>query len=155
MIYHLFDSFRDLFEGQAYLHRKSNLGDFVAMHLYEDLHRLGRSEKYVARVDTGISVLNTQNLRQGIKARRGDGSFGEIVPNTDAIQDEGFAVHRGPIATIEIGVEVKNLDEGNDQANRPCDKRSEGTGPTLSVTRRKSDLRRRGWHQPGTVLYDL
>ena len=109
MIYHLFDSFRDLFEGQAYLHRKSNLGDFVAMHLYEDLHRLGRSKKYVARVDTGISVLNTQNLRQGIKARRGDGSFGEIVPNTDAIQDEGFAVHRGPIATIEIGVEVKIL----------------------------------------------
>lgn len=109
MNYRLLDSFRDLFEGQAYLHRKSNLGDFVAMHLYEDLHRLARSEKYVDRVNTGLSVLNTQNLRQGIKARRGDGSFGEIVPNTAAIQDEGFTVHRGSIATIEIGTEVKIL----------------------------------------------
>ena len=109
MIYRLLDSFQDLFEGQAYLHRKSNLGDFVAMHLYEDLHRLGRSEKYVDRVNTGISVLNTKNLRQGIKARRGDGSFGESVPNTAAMQDEGFVVRRGPIATIEIGIEVKIL----------------------------------------------
>ena len=109
MIYRLLDSFRGLFEGQSYLHRKSNLGDFVARHLYEDLHRLGRSEKYVDRVNTGISVLNTQNLRHGIKARRGDGSFGEIVPHANAIQDEGFVVRRGLIATIEIGIEVKIL----------------------------------------------
>ena len=109
MIYRLLDTFRDLFDGQAYLHRKSNLGDFVAMHLYEDLHQLGRSKKYVDRVDTGISVLNTRNQRQGIRARRGDGSFGEIVPNADTMEDEGFAVRRGPIATIEIGIEVKIL----------------------------------------------
>lgn len=79
------------------------------MHLYEDLHSLARSKKFVSRVDTGISVLNTQNRRQGIKARRGDGSFGEIVPNVDPIKDKGFIVCRGPIATIEIGVEVKIL----------------------------------------------
>ena len=48
-----------------------------------------------------------QNRRHGIKARRGDGSFGEIVPNVPAITDAGFAVKRGPIATIEIGIEVK------------------------------------------------
>ncbi len=109
MSYRLLDTFQDLFDGQAYLHRKSNLGDFVAMHLYEDLHQLGRSERYVNRVNTGISVLNTQNRRQGIKARRGDGSFGEVVPNTDSIVDEGFVVRRGSIATIEIGIEVKIL----------------------------------------------
>lgn len=107
--YQLLDAFGRLFDGQVYLHRKSNLGDSVAMQLYEDLHALGRSKKLVSRIDTGISVLNTQNRRHGIKARRGDGSFGEIVPNVDPIKDKGFVVCRGPIATIEIGVEVKIL----------------------------------------------
>lgn len=79
------------------------------MRLYEDLHQLARSKKFVERVDEGISVLNTQNRRHGIKARRGDGSFGEIVPNVDPIKDKGFTVCRGPIATIEIGIEVKIL----------------------------------------------
>ena len=107
MDYRLLDTFRGLFDGQAYLHRKSNLGDFVAMHLYEDLYELGRSANYTARVDTGISVLNTQNRRRGVKARRGDGSFGEAVPSSDLLWDEGYAVARGQIATIEIGIEVK------------------------------------------------
>jgi hypothetical protein len=79
-----------LFEGQAYLHRKSNLSDLVAMHLYEDLHVLGRSMKLVQRVDSQRSVLNTMNQRRGIKARRGDGSFVEVVPNADPIRDSGF-----------------------------------------------------------------
>lgn len=107
MTYNLLDAFRGVFEGQAYLHRRSNLGDWVAMHFYEDA--LGRSKRYVDRVDTGISVLNTQNRRQGIRARRGDGSFGEIVPQVNPIKDKGFVVCRGPIATIEIGIEVKIL----------------------------------------------
>jgi hypothetical protein len=109
LTYHLLKAFEGLFNGQAYLHRKSNLGDYVAMHLYEDLTDLGRSKKYVARVDQGISVLNTQNKRRGISARRGDGSFGEIIPGEEAIFDTGFKVGRGPIATIEIGIEVKIL----------------------------------------------
>ena len=107
MSYRLLDAFRGLFDGQAYLHRKSNLGDFVAMRLYEDLYELGRSKRYVDRVDAGISVLSTRNLRHGIEARRGNGSFGEIVPGANAVRDDGFAVGRGPIATIEIGIEVK------------------------------------------------
>jgi hypothetical protein len=107
--YQLLDTFEGLFTGQAYIHRKSNLGDFVAMQLYEDLHALARSKKYIDRVDTGFSVLNTENKRQGIKARRGDGSFGEIVPKEEPIKDKGFVVCRGPIATIEIGIEVKIL----------------------------------------------
>ena len=37
----------------------------------------------------------------------GDGSFGEAVPNGGPVRDEGFAVARGQIATIEIGIEVK------------------------------------------------
>ena len=109
MNYRLLGAFRSLFEGQAYLHRKPNLGDFVAIQLYENLYELGRSKKYISRVDSQISVLNGQNIRHGISARRGDGSFGEIVPNSNAVRDEGFSVYRGPIATIEIGIEVKIL----------------------------------------------
>jgi hypothetical protein len=44
-----------------------------------------------------------------VSARRGDGSFGEIVPNETPIRGPEFAVCRGPIATIEIGIEVKIL----------------------------------------------
>lgn len=77
------------------------------MHLYEDLYELGRSANYTARVDSDISVLNTQNRRRGVEARRGDGSFGEAVPHSDPVRDEGFAVARGQIATIEVGIEVK------------------------------------------------
>lgn len=109
MAYQLLDSFENLFKGQPHLHRKSNLGDSVAMQLYEDLHTLGRSRKFVDRVGSGIAVLNTQNKRHGISARRGDGSFGEMVPNEAPITDPGFVVKRGPIATIEIGIEVKIL----------------------------------------------
>ena len=109
MAYQLLDTFQNLFDGQAYLHRRSNLGDFVAMRLYEDLRELGRSGKLVHRIDIGLSVLNTKNTRRGVQARRGDGSFGEIVPNESPIKDEEFAVCRGPIATIEIGIEVKIL----------------------------------------------
>ena len=109
MNYRLLGAFRSLFEGQAYLHRRSNLGDLVAMQLYEDLYELGRARKYIDRVDSQVSVLNGQNIRHGISARRGDGSFGEIVPNSNAVRDEGFSVYRGPIATIEIGIEVKIL----------------------------------------------
>lgn len=107
MPYRLLDQFRDLFQGKEFHHRVSGQGDLVAIQFYEDLYNLGRSQKYVNRVDQGLSVLNVQNRRVGIKARRGDGSFGEIVPNVPAITDPGYAVKRGPIATIEIGIEVK------------------------------------------------
>ena len=109
MSYQLLDSFRGLFTGEPYLHRRSNLGDMVAMRLYEDLYAIGRSKRIVERVDSGTAVLNRQNVRRGVKARRGDGSFGEIVPHVTPQNDEGFVVLRGPIATIEIGIEVKIL----------------------------------------------
>ena len=96
-----------LFDGQPYLHRKSNLGDHVALQLFEDLYEVRRSRKYADRVDTGLSVLNVRNLRRGIQARRGDGTFGGIVPHSESVSDDGFAVRRGQIATIEIGIEVK------------------------------------------------
>jgi hypothetical protein len=50
-----------------------------------------------------------QNRRRGIAARRGDGTFGELIPGESPILDPGFTVARGPVATVEIGIEVKVL----------------------------------------------
>jgi hypothetical protein len=44
-----------------------------------------------------------------VAARRGDGTFGEIIPGEPPITDSGYLVARGPIATVEIGIEVKIL----------------------------------------------
>lgn len=107
--YRLLKEFRGLFDGKKYEHRRSNLGDFVAMHLYEDLVTVDKSEKYVLSVTARSRVLNVQNRRKGIEARRGDGSFGELIFSEIPIIDAGYRVARGPIATVEIGVEVKIL----------------------------------------------
>jgi len=91
------------------VHRASTQGDFVAMHLYEDLVLIDRSPKLSREVDERRRVLNVQNRRHGVKARRGDGTFGEIVPGEVPIIDEGYRVARGIVATVEIGVKVKIL----------------------------------------------
>jgi hypothetical protein len=79
------------------------------MQLFEDLYVVGSSDKFNARVDSAQSVLNTKNQRQGVKARRGDGTFGIASPHVPAIIDDGFQVARGPVAQVELGVEVKIL----------------------------------------------
>jgi hypothetical protein len=107
--YRLLTEFRNLFDGRPYYHRDSSRGDFVAMQLYEDLVELGRCEKLVQRVTAGEWGLNAGNRRQGIQARRGDGTFGEIVPGEVAIRDAGYRVARASVATVEIGIEVKIL----------------------------------------------
>ena len=105
----LLDEFRRLFDGHKYEHRRSNLGDFVAMHLYEDLMAIKKSERYILWVESMSRVLNVQNKRKGIEARRGDGTFGELIVGEEPHVDPGYSVARGPVATIEIGVEVKIL----------------------------------------------
>lgn len=108
--FRLLAEFRRLFEGRPYRHRASNQGDFVATHLYEDLVRINRSPRYVDAVLTRRDrVLNIQNRRRGVRARRGDATFGEIIPGEKPIIEAGYTVARGPIATVEIGVEVKIL----------------------------------------------
>lgn len=81
----------------------------MAIHLYEDLVTLNKSVKLNGRVESKEWVINTANKRQTVKARRGDGTFGELVPGELAITDAGYLVARGRVATIEIGVEVKIL----------------------------------------------
>lgn len=107
--YRLLTEFRRLFEGTKYEHRRSNLGDFVAMHLYEDLVAVNKSDRYVFSVESMSRVLNVQNKRKGVETRRGDGTFGELIVGEEPQVDPGYKVARGPVATVEIGVEVKIL----------------------------------------------
>lgn len=82
--YKLLAKFRETFEGQPYLHRNSSLGDRIADCLYEDLFAVSMksSEKFRLRIEGHSRVLNPKKRTPGIKARRGDGSFGDIIPNT-------------------------------------------------------------------------
>jgi hypothetical protein len=105
----LLTAFRSLFEGKPYKHRASNLGDFVASHLYEDLVSINKSAKLVERVQRHERVVNISNKTIGKPSRRGDGTFGELVPTAIAVTDKGFLVARGKVATLEIGAETKIL----------------------------------------------
>ena len=108
-IFALLDTFQSVFEGRKYEHRNSTLGDLVAGKLYEDIVRLGRSPKLSERVKNHQCVVNVGNKAVGKKSRRGDGTFGEIVPTAVAITEKGLLVARGEIANIEIGAETKIL----------------------------------------------
>lgn len=105
----LLDRFRALFDGEKYRHRDSSLGDSVALYLAEDLFLLNRSPKLSKRISDAERVQNIQNRRRGVAARRGDGTFGELIPGTQSSKVDDFSVARGAIATVEIGVEVKIL----------------------------------------------
>jgi hypothetical protein len=65
--YRLLTEFRRLFEGKLYKHRASNQGDFVAMHLYEDLVTINGSVKLIdAAINRKDRVLNVENKRRGV-----------------------------------------------------------------------------------------
>src|SRR4029077_6794359 len=61
------------------------------------------------RVQHHERVVNLKNLMTGKPGRRGDGTFGELVPAAIAVTGKGMLVARGPVATIEIGAETKIL----------------------------------------------
>jgi hypothetical protein len=109
MAYRLLTAFESLFNGQAYLHRKSNLGDFVALHIYEDLFTLGKSKLLSDRIALGSHTINLANKAVGVPSRRGDGTFGERTPSVSPITENGYDVKRASVANIEIGVETKIL----------------------------------------------
>lgn len=109
MEYRLLAEFRTLFEGKRYLHRRSTQGDVIASRLYDDVLELGRSATLVSRMRDRSRVVNAQNVRIGIHARRGDGTFGELVPRQPAQAIASSDIARGPVATLEIGCEVKIL----------------------------------------------
>src|SRR5947207_4287655 len=105
----LLSTFADLFLGKKYKHRNSGLGDIVASQLYEDLVLLNKSERLTIRVRKNDRVVNLGNKTVGRPSRRGDGTFGEIVPTAIAVTEKGLVVARGDVANIEIGAETKIL----------------------------------------------
>lgn len=109
--YRLLNAFESLFEGKAYRHRVSNQNDLICVQLFEDLAALGKSPKLTQRIRSKQWVANTQNKRHGVKARRGDGTFGELVPGEPVLADPEYLVARGIIATVELGVECKVLNK--------------------------------------------
>jgi hypothetical protein len=109
MVYRLLQAFEAAFSGHPYYHRNQTIGNFVASHLYEDLIDLGRSRKLVDRTLAGRYVVNTSNLVKGRTGRRGDGTFGELIPGEEGNSETGFRVLRGPVASILVGAEVKIL----------------------------------------------
>ena len=81
----------------------------MASQLYEGLVTINKSAKLVERVQYHERVVNMRNVMTGKPARRGDGTFGELVPAAIAVTEKGMLVARGPVATIEIGAETKIL----------------------------------------------
>src|SRR5579862_3522618 len=81
--YALLREFCALFEKKQYLHRNSSLGDRVASCLYEDLFYLDKSPRLHGRIAARTRVLNARNLTVGVVRRRGDGTFGELVPSAN------------------------------------------------------------------------
>jgi len=73
------------------------------------LVNLGKSEKLGNRVKARERVVNLANKTVGRPSRRGDGTFGELVPTAIAITEGGLRVARGEVANIEIGAETKIL----------------------------------------------
>jgi hypothetical protein len=103
----LLQQFEATFRGQPYKHRDPQIGNRIADFVFEDLYDVQQSAKYAERVEAQTRVLNPKARSPGIEARRGDGSFGRLVPSEPAIKQQGFRVARGHTATVEIGGEVK------------------------------------------------
>lgn len=111
MRFRLLDAFESLFTGHVYKHRTSNQGDLLSFELYEDVYAVDRSPKLRNSVDKLQRGLNAQNTRTGVSARRGDGTFGQLIPGQPHMRIPGYAIARGRVATVDIGIEVKILNK--------------------------------------------
>ena len=110
----LLNKFRSLFEHTKYVHRNSNLGNQVALEFFEDLVDLGKSSKLVSRVLAHDRVVNLKNTTTGKSARRGNGTFGELVPTAIPVVQKSSLIARGPTANVEMGGGDKNCFKGDD-----------------------------------------
>jgi hypothetical protein len=107
--YRLLDAFEKTFRGVVYRHRRSNVGNLIAVQLYEDLYTLGKSRKLIDRINEKQCALNIIGDLTGITARRADGTFGERNPSVPAVDEANCVVARSHLATVEISIEVKIL----------------------------------------------
>lgn len=104
-------AFKAIFFGKEYRHRSNKQGDLLAVEVYEDLYAIDRSPKFVKHIDSLRRGISLQNVRSGIGARRGDGTLGDLIPGEVTIAVPGYHVRRGPVATLNIGIEVKILNK--------------------------------------------
>ncbi|MGI8929418.1 MAG: hypothetical protein ACR2H0_08160 [Candidatus Limnocylindrales bacterium] len=107
--FRLLQKFEDTFRNGPYLHRNSQLGNRIADYLFDDLYGLDERGVFRGDVDDGRSALNPKGVSPGLKVRRGDGSFGPIVPGYTARAYEGHIVSIAPTSEVDIGAEVKIL----------------------------------------------
>ena len=93
-------------------------------------------------------MLNVQNNGAEVSAaRRGDATFGEIIPGETPVVEPAIRLTRGPIATVEIGVEVKILAKAMiKQIDRVINDLSEPSHP-IPARRRQPDLRSGSRHK--------
>ncbi|HKY26577.1 MAG TPA: hypothetical protein VJM12_01380 [Pyrinomonadaceae bacterium] len=106
-MYKLLTAFQNVFTGRVYRHRSSTIGDGIAAFVYEDLIDLAQSPTLLSRMNTNQVAVNTGNQIKGQRGRRGDGTFGRVVPGTQLTGEPGFKVPKGYVANLEIGTEVK------------------------------------------------
>jgi hypothetical protein len=109
MDFRLLAKFEETFRQGPYLHRNSQLGNRIADYLFDDLYLLDRGSQYRLDVDSGRVGLNPKGVSPGLRARRGDGSFGPLVPGYAPRPYAGHVVPIGPTAEVDIGAEVKIL----------------------------------------------
>jgi hypothetical protein len=107
--YKLLAQFEATFRGHPYLHRNSQLGNRVADYLFDDLYDLDPQSVLRRDVDRGVVALNPKGVSPGVSARRGDGSFGPVVPGHRPLIFPGHVVSVAPTAEVDVGAEVKIL----------------------------------------------
>jgi hypothetical protein len=107
--FRLLERFEETFRSGPYLHRNSQLGNRIADYLFDDLYELEPHSRLRRDVDEGRLALNPKGLSPGLKARRGDGSFGPIVPGYVGRPYPGHSIPVAPTAEVDIGAEVKIL----------------------------------------------
>jgi hypothetical protein len=105
----LLAQFESTFQHGPYVHRNSQLGNRIADFLFDDLYELDSRSRLRSDVDAGRVALNPKGISPGLKARRGDGSFGPIVPGHTPRPYPGHSIPVAPTAEVDIGAEVKIL----------------------------------------------
>ena len=105
----LLAKFEETFRQGPYLHRNSQLGNRIADFLFDDLYALDSNSRFRRDVDTGRAALNPKGTSPGLRARRGDGSFGPVVPGYQVQPYRNHVISVAPTAEVDIGAEVKIL----------------------------------------------
>ena len=122
--YRLLTEFRRLFEGKIYKHRDSSQGDFVAMHLYEDLIAINRSGKLIDaasnRKDRVLIWSDLVKPCEGLFCLRA--AIREVFPPEPPVAITVRPERRGAVKGAPVfGAAERTLDcEHRSDMERPC-----------------------------------